>query len=242
MHYRLLILLSLTLLLGACSNADTLGDEAPVEVVISGAPTYANGIGELLTLKCGYCHAYPLPDLAPDNIVQDLDLTTYATRLEGTLVIRGADAIGRYLHDGLLDHDINLYTDSRDFPAVPIDVRKMPLDYGTPLTDTEKHALDEWHDSGIPRDGTPTNQNGDADAGALIWGSCNYCHGLFGDGLTAEDGRLLGPKLEPEHVTIAKIKSMWLWSQAKFPDGAQPIADQDAADLRAYLFSLLSED
>ena len=242
MSLRLLLLVPVLVLIG-CSNADTLGDQPPVEVVVTGSPTYAGGIGELLTLKCGYCHAYPLPDLAPDNIVTDLDLTVYETRVVDGHVVRGADAIGRFLQDGLLDHEVNRYVDARGFPTEPRNVRQMPLDYGTPVTDAEKDALEEWAELGLPRDDSPVQLAGDANAGLLRWGDCNYCHGLQGEGLLDGDGpRYRGPELEHEAVTISKIKSMWLWSQAFNPNGVSPMSDQDAADLRAFLFELLGED
>lgn len=238
MRITYLMILGFGLLTVACSNADTLGDEPPVEVTITGEPTYANGVGELLDLKCGYCHAIPLPPTAPNNIVQDLDLTTYATRIQGNQVIRGADAIGRFIKDGLFEHDVNLYTDSRVSPVDPIDVRRMPLDYGTQLTTGEKNALKHWAEAGLPENSNVPNPSGDASAGAEDWGYCNYCHGLDADGLEHSSGRWLGPKLDEEAVTIAKIRSMWLWSQATFPELPQPISDQRAANLRSYIFSI----
>lgn len=241
MKTKLLLIGCLLLVMNACSDADTLGDEPPVEVPVSGTPTFANGIAELLDLKCGYCHAYPLPDLAPNNIIDDLDLTVYATRTEGGKVIRGADAIGRFLQDGILDHAVNLYTDTRVFPPEPIDMRQMPLDYGTPVTDAEKQALMAWATSGSPLDDQPITLDGDADAGLLLWGNCNSCHGFFADG-NAVDDRLAGPALTHETTTIAKIKSMWLWGQALEGTGVEPLSDQGAADLRAFIFSLLSDN
>lgn len=236
------ILLLLVFLLQACSEADSLGDVPPVEVSIVGEPSYSNGIGELLSLKCGYCHAFPLPELAPDNVVADLDLTTFLTRVEDDAVIRGADAIGRFLQDGLLDHDVNIYVDNRMFPPPFIDVRQMPLDYGTPVTNMEKQALHAWVEAGLPIDANPANLMGDASAGAVHWSSCNYCHGLAGEGLVGSSGRWLGPAFHIEDVTISKIQSMWLWSKALLGSAPTALPDQDAADLRAFLFSILEDE
>ena len=79
---RLLWLLPAVALLYSCSDADSLGDEPPREVTITSA-TYNGGIGELLALKCGYCHAWPRPDTAPDNVVEDMDLTDIEDDLAG---------------------------------------------------------------------------------------------------------------------------------------------------------------
>ncbi len=238
MRFTFLLLLVLGLFMEACSNADTLADEPPVEVTITGEPTYQNGIGELLELKCGYCHAIPLPPTAPNNIVPDLDLTTYATHLQGNQVIRGADAIGRFIKDGLFEHEVNLYTDSRVNPVDPIDVRRMPLDYGTQLTNAEKNALRDWAEAGLPETANVVNPSGNAAAGAEDWGYCNYCHGLDGKGLEHSSGRKLGPELDEEAVTMAKIRSMWLWSQATYGGPLEPITDERAANLRSFIFSL----
>ena len=124
---RLCLVATAMLLLLHCSDADTLGDEPPVEVVISGSLTYDNGVDELLRVKCGYCHAYPKPELAPDNIIEDLDLTVYASRLENDRAIRGADSIGTWIHEGILEGPVTNF----DATSNP---RQMPLNYGTPLT------------------------------------------------------------------------------------------------------------
>ena len=46
-----LFVLGFTMLLMSCSEADTMGDEPPDEIVIEGTPTWENGIGELVELN-----------------------------------------------------------------------------------------------------------------------------------------------------------------------------------------------
>lgn len=209
-----------------CSDADSLADQPPREVEISGEPSFVNGVGELLALKCGYCHAYPLQDTSPDNIVVDLDLNVYATRVEAGEVIRGADSIGRWIEDGILDHGVELYLDTSD-------PRRMPLDYGTQLTQSEIDALEVWSDAGSPQGSEGDPPPGDPDAGASLYFTwCVSCHDL-GNG--ARDGeRLLGAPIRPTALTLAKLKSMWL-HRAGAPE---PLGDSDAANLRAFMLTL----
>ena len=120
--------------LGGCSEADTLGDEPVDEVTITGTPTWANGVGTLMSLKCGVCHRVPAGSLSPANIPGDLDLNYPAAPSPG---IRGADAILFYLQGGILRQ-----------PTFA--VRRMPLDYATPLTAGEITALESWAAGGGP--------------------------------------------------------------------------------------------
>lgn len=231
------IILGCLILSFACSDADTLGDEPPVEVSFPSNATYENSVGALLDLKCGYCHASPIPATAPNTIIPDLDLTVYATRVEDGQVIRGADSIGAWLSAGILDHDVEVFADGRVFPAEPINARAMPLNYGTPITASERDGLLAWAEAGLPLDESSDPPGGDIAAGSQLWGLCSGCHGASGEGFEL-DGRIWGPSLREERVTIAKIKSMYLWSQAT-SGNTTPLSDSDAADLRAYIHDLL---
>ncbi len=205
----------------SCSDADTLADEPPPEVVISGTPTYSNGVGELLALKCGYCHVFPAGDLSPDN-VPDMDLNLYETRRVGEVNVAGADSLGRWIHEGILDHAVDKFK----LIASP---RRMPLDYGTQLTNREKDALEAWSDLATPRGDEVPPAAGNLQAGAEIYPACGSCHGDEGGGFSD-----FAPKIRRSHVTISKIKSMWLYRAGQFT----PLTDSQAADLRSYIVTL----
>jgi len=228
-------LLALALWTLGCSDADTLGDEPPPEIVIQGAPTWENGVAELIELKCAYCHAIPLPPLAPDDIVADLDLARYDTYTTADgQVIRGADAIGSWIVQGLLEQPVAAFADFNT--GAPLEAGQMPLDYGTQLTAAERTALEMWSEAGSPRNDAPEPQ-GDADAGRNLYFNCDFCHGANGEGLRTQDGLFFGPPLRRASVTVAKLKSMWL-DRAQ---AGQPLTDQQAADLRAYILQLLGD-
>ncbi|MCB1051904.1 MAG: hypothetical protein H6510_10090 [Acidobacteria bacterium] len=236
MRLTLLLLLGLAV---ACSKTDTLGDEPPREVAISGQPTYENGVGELLKLKCGYCHVVPASDLSPDNIVTDLDLNQYETRLAGTQVVRGADSIGRWIKEGILDHGVNAFYNSAD-------ARQMPLDYGTPLTQAEKDALVAWSAVGSPKN-SAVDPTGDKNNGAGPYFTyCVQCHDQ-GQG-TFYGEQYYGAPIRRASITTAKVKSMWLYRVSQLdpaPNGysLQPLDDQTAADIKAFMLDLsLLED
>ena len=221
-------LLPLMLLLAACSDADSLGDEPPREVQITGTPTYTNGIGELLDLKCGYCHAWPRPDTAPNDVVEDLDLTVYATRIEGDRVIRGADSLTRWLHEGILTGPVSDIAES----SMP---RQMPLDYGTQLTGREQVLLEEWAAAGAPLDETPQPM-GDPNQGFSLYNdNCVRCHSL-GEGVLTEDGLRLGTAIRKSASSTTKIKSMWLERTGQ----TTPLTDEQAADIRAFIVEFLT--
>ena len=114
--------------LGGCSEADTLGDEPVDEVTFTGTPTWANGVGALMSLKCGVCHRVPAGPLSPANIPRDLDLNFPTAPGPG---IRGANAILSFILGGILRQPT-------------FGVRRMPLDYATPLTAGEITALESW--------------------------------------------------------------------------------------------------
>ena len=128
------VIVLLAVALGGCSEADTLGDEPVDEVTFTGTPTWANGVGTLMSLKCGVCHRVPAGSLSPANIPRDLDLNYPASPSPG---IRGANAVLFYLQGGILRR-----------PTFA--VRRMPLDYATPLTAGEITALESWAASGGP--------------------------------------------------------------------------------------------
>lgn len=230
------IALPAVILLWGCSDADTLGEEPPREIVIQGAPTWTNQIAALAELKCAYCHAYPLPPLAPNDAPQDLDLTRFETYIAADgRVIRGADAVGSWIVQGLLEQPVAVFADFSN-PSQTLEARQMPLDYGTQLTAQEIINLELWSEEGSPRDEAP-EPAGDAVAGRPLYFNCDFCHGFDGSGLSTQDGRFFGPPLRPKSVTISKIKSMWLHrSQAP-----EPLSDESAANLRAYILQLVGE-
>ncbi|CAM2067167.1 Cytochrome c domain-containing protein [Sulfidibacter corallicola] len=214
----------------ACSEADTLGEDPPVEIVIQGEPTWENGIGELVTLKCGYCHAYPKPEVAPNDIVTDLDLTVYDTAIVDGTVIRGADAIGRWIYEGILDQPVTFFDDT----SMP---RQMPLDYGTQVTEREKAYLEAWSDAGAPRNDQPDPDDGDPENGGQLYvRGCDACH-LFGEGFEI-DGLVIGPAMRRDAISTAKIKSMWL----ERIDPTTPLTDGQAADIRAFLLTRVTKN
>jgi len=226
--FHLVALLSLVPLLLHCSDADTLGDEPPVEFQVTGDLTYENGINQLLEVKCGYCHGWPVPPVAPDGIVDDLDLNTYETRLVNGKVIRGADALGIWIFEGILDHEVVKFNNT----SAP---RKMPLDFGTPLTSNEKTLLTDWDAAGAPRNST-AQPFGDPNAGASLYTPCASCH-IGGGGFQIGDNLWQGPPLRREAITTAKLKSMWLHKLHETEQ--RELSDQEAADLRAYILTVL---
>jgi len=231
-----ILCLAVGFLMWGCSDADTLADEPPVEITINGQPTYQNGIGELLKVKCAYCHAVPKPDIAPDTVPPDLDLNHYATRVVDGDVIRGADSIGRYIFDGILEGEVAQYADSFE-PQTTENLRQMPLDYGTQLTSAEIVNLELWSNTGSSLDGTPEPDDGDNARGSEIWfqQGCVGCHDL-GNGIVF-DGLVIGPPIRPEALTIAKIKMMYLYRIRP-----EPLSDEDAAAVRAFLLPFLESN
>jgi hypothetical protein len=130
------LLICCSFILLACSEADTLGDEPPTEIVIEGTPTWKNGIGELVELKCASCHQVPASSYTPEGTPLDLDLRYYKPS-----VGRGADSLRFWIGDneteGILEKQLG-------------GIRKMPLEYATPLTDREITYLKDWASSGSP--------------------------------------------------------------------------------------------
>ena len=132
--YLILIWMTSVLLFG-CSKAETLGGAAVDEVVITGTPTWQNGISTLMNSKCATCHVIPFSFYSPYNTPKTLDLSVY----DNVSTIRGASALTIWINGGILD---------KDLPGVS---RKMPLPYATPLTESEMTALKSWATAGSPK-------------------------------------------------------------------------------------------
>lgn len=214
-----------------CSEADSLADEPPIEFQITNPPTYTSGIGQLISEKCGSCHVEPPSPITPNNIAKGLDLNQYETIVREGEVIRGADAIGRWIYDGILDHPVTLYEDT----SMP---RAMPLDYATPLTQSEKDSLLAWANTGSPFDSQGSALEGNSNNGiGPYFDLCVDCHDI-GNGVSVGDGLWAGPAIRRSSVTVAKVKSMWLDKQ----DDAEPLDDQMAADIAAYILTFNLED
>ena len=127
------LLICCSFLLLACSEADTLGDEPPTEIVIEGAPTWRNGIGELVELKCASCHQVPAASYTPHGTPTTMDLRYF----ESVGTIRGGDSLEVWINAGILEQKLG-------------GIRKMPLEYATPLTDREITYLKDWANNGAP--------------------------------------------------------------------------------------------
>ena len=131
-----LFVLGFTMLLMSCSEADTLGDDPPDEIVIEGTPTWENGIGELVELKCASCHQVPDSSYTPHGTPENLDLRYYQpSEGQGGYSLRFW--IGDNTTEGILEKPLGV-------------TRKMPLEYATPLTDREITYLKHWANSGSP--------------------------------------------------------------------------------------------
>lgn len=125
------VVLSLLLLAG-CLEADTLGQEPFDEIVIAGTPTWSNGVGELMQLKCAVCHSVPPGSVSPATTPADLDLNVHLPY--GS--VRGAVDTLPFLAADLLRAG-----------GGSSGVRQMPLIYATPLTAAEITALEAWDGS-----------------------------------------------------------------------------------------------
>ena len=125
------LLICCSFLLLACSEADTLGDEPPTEIIIEGTPTWRNGIGELVELKCASCHQVPAASYTPTDTPMYFDLRYYEDQGNS---VSGAKTI--------LSNWIKILRS--DFAGK----RKMPLDYATPLTIQEIESLEKWVEQG----------------------------------------------------------------------------------------------
>ena len=129
-----LLVLAGVVALAGCLEADTRGGEQVDEVTFSGAPTWDNGVGELMQLKCGICHQVPRGSLSPATVPGDLDLNSHTSPGTG---LRGARDILVFIDAGILRGDTG-------------GTRQMPLEYATPLTTAEIAALESWSAEGGP--------------------------------------------------------------------------------------------
>lgn len=125
------LLLGVMVSLAGCLDAETRGGEPVDEVIVGSPPTWANGIGELMELKCGTCHRAPAGEFSPSNVPANLDLNNQTSTSVG---VRGAEDILTFIDAGIL-------TGSGG-------TRQMPLDYATPLTTQEIDALKTWSAGG----------------------------------------------------------------------------------------------
>lgn len=168
------LIVAVCLMLTACMGADTRGNEAADHIVISGTPTWENGIGQLMASKCAVCHQVPRLPSSPVNVPADLDLRYEIT----SGAIRAAEDIAAPITLGILQHALNYGT------SMPIPVQAMPLAYSTPLYAVEKTALETWASNVIAADQANTAPIVDLVAeGALLYKRhCQGCHGLYGTG------------------------------------------------------------
>lgn len=174
------------LALGGCMKASTLGQEAPTHVVITGTPTWSNGIGELVNLKCAICHQVPRLALSPQNVPVDLDL-----RYEKTFgAIRAAEDVAAQISLGVLQHSL-VYDNGTYTQPVNITIPQMPLLFATPLYPDEIAALQTWASGVIAAESAvpPTSPilSGAspmtaADGELLYKRNCQSCHGVYGAG------------------------------------------------------------
>lgn len=166
------------LVLYGCMDASTHGGDAPDHVVISGTPTWSNGIGRLMAAKCAVCHQVPRLPSSPQNVPADLDLR-YET---GYGNIRAGDDIVAQIKLGVLRHTI-------EYKAGSVTISTMPLPFGTPLYEDEKTALETWADNVVTAEAANTSPvlSGTipmtaADGALLYKRHCQSCHGMYGAG------------------------------------------------------------
>ena len=224
----LLLLASVPWLQG-CLEADTLGGKAPDEIVISGTPTWDNGVAELMGLKCAVCHALPQPDEAPSHTPRDLDLA----RQQSSGGTRGAEDIAPFIAAGILSETV-------------LGVPSMPLEFSTPLTSNEITALERWAelivnpeaassatddsasgDSG-GSDGSTGGGTVDTSAGEALYATnCQSCHGVNGVGSGARPNIQSAGKAQIDSA-IASVTQMASLSSLSSTE-RQQIADFLAA-------------
>ena len=175
------------LMLAGCNNATTLGQEPADHVVISGTPTWSNGIGQLVTLKCAVCHQVPRLALSPQNVPVDLDL-----RYEKTFgAIRGAEDVASQISLGVLQHSLVYDDGTYTNVGLNVTIQQMPLNFATPLYADEITALQTWAGNVLAAEvsNPPTspilsgaNPMTAADGELLYKRNCQSCHGIYGAG------------------------------------------------------------
>ena len=164
-----ILIVSIGLLLTGCMGADTRGSEAPDHIVISGTPTWTNGIGELVNKKCAVCHQVPRLPSSPTNVPADLDLRYETTA--GSL--RAAADIAAPISLGILHHSLNFGLNT------PVNIQTMPLAYSTPLYADETIALETWAANILAQGSTSPAPT---DGPLLYKRHCQGCHGMYGAG------------------------------------------------------------
>ncbi len=201
-RWHLCILLGILTIVLGCSEATTLGDDEPDDVTLSATPTWEDGVGRLVRLKCGVCHTVPHSDLTPNDAPNDLDLNDYASDEN----IRRADVLGSWLLSGILTQDV-------------AGVRRMPLDYATPLTQTEIEALQNWATLGLPEnlaaldptllsgDGSSTDADPSSDTGGTNTDSGTDTGSGTGSGTGTDSGT------ETDDATEATTRGAELFAQ-----------------------------
>jgi mono/diheme cytochrome c family protein len=182
-----LAVLLASLALGGCMKASSLGQEAPAHVVITGTPTWSNGIEQLVSLKCAICHQVPRLALSPQNVPADLDL-----RFEKSFgAIRAAEDVAAQISLGVLQHSLVYDNGTYVNTGVNVTIRQMPLNFATPLYTDEIAALQTWANSVITAETAipPTspvlsgaNPMTAADGELLYKRNCQSCHGAYGAG------------------------------------------------------------
>ena len=126
--FAALALAASAVLSGGCLEADTLGGAPPDEVIVGDPPSWDNGIGQLMLLKCGVCHQVPRPAVSPNNVPDFFDLTRQFSNSAG---VEGAVSIIPSIQAGVLRGELEF-------------VPQMPLEQATPLTENERLALENW--------------------------------------------------------------------------------------------------
>ena len=162
----------LAALAGGC--AESLGDKPPTEVAVGTPPTWDNGIGELMRVKCAVCHQIPLTQVSSTDTPTYFDLRYWAQSPTG---ISGALIILPFLDVGILRGNVD-------------DIRQMPLEFATPLVQREIDALMTWSANGGPRTLT-VNQVPVADAGIDQNVNTGSTVALDGSGSSDADGEPL---------------------------------------------------
>lgn len=150
-------------------GADTRGNEAPDHIIISGTPSWTNGIAQLMDSKCAVCHQVPRLASSSANVPADMDLRYQTT----SGAIRAAEDIAAQIKLGILRNDLHYGTNST------LPVRAMPLSYSTPLYTDEIAALETWADSIIAQANTSPAP---ADGALQYKRHCQSCHGMYGAG------------------------------------------------------------
>lgn len=182
---NLSVLLLVCLSMAGCMEATSLGKEPADHVIITGTPTWSNGIGQLMQLKCAGCHQVPRLVSSPQNVTTDLDL-----RFEKTFgAIRAAEDIAAQITLGVLQHDIVYGNGSYTNAGLNITIRKMPLQFATPLYADEITALQTWAGNVVIAEQANTSPtlSGEspmtsADGELLYKRHCQSCHGVYGAG------------------------------------------------------------